>query len=111
MPDFPQGERIPGENPSVAAIPYAPNVLAKAPPPLFSQGAGSAGHFHPLAHEGELPHNVRERSAERRGHNSTPCGARPVRWAFTSRRSTAAFFLRPRDRLLKRTGAPFTESP
>ena len=28
-----------------------------------------------------------------------------------SRRPAAAFFLRPRDRLLKRTGAPFTESP
>ena len=42
--------------------------MAKAPPPLFSQGAGSAGHFRPLAHEGRSPlTNVRERSAERRG--------------------------------------------
>src|SRR5947208_9354690 len=49
-----------------------------------------------------LPHE-REGSGAPKGAGNidTPCGARPVRWAFTSRRSTAAFFLRPRDRLLK----------
>ena len=78
------------------------NEGAKAPPPLFSQGAGSAGYFHPLAHEGRAPSQCE--GAERRKARVilvTPCGARPVRWAFTSRRSTAAFFLSPRDCLLK----------
>src|SRR5947209_14230323 len=66
---------------------------AKAPPPLFSQGAGSAGHFHPLAHEGRTLLHKREGSGAPKGAGNidTPCGARPVRWAFTSRRSTAAF--------------------
>ena len=37
----------------------------KAPPPLFAQGAGSAGHFHPLIHEGECS-LTKVRGAERR---------------------------------------------
>src|SRR5256885_14464679 len=78
------------------------NEGAKAPPPLFSQGAGSAGHFHPLDPRGGMLPHEREGSGAPKGAGNidTPCGARPVRWAFTSRRSTAAFFLRPRDRLL-----------
>ena len=38
---------------------------AKAPPPLFSQGAGCAGISHPLAHEGKCSLTKRE-GAERR---------------------------------------------
>ena len=46
----------------------APSETAKAPPPLFSQGAGSAGHSIPSLREGTCSlTNVRERSAERRG--------------------------------------------
>ena len=32
-----------------------PTLKNKAPPPLFSQGAGRAGHFHPLGSRGENP--------------------------------------------------------
>src|SRR3954449_11406544 len=53
---------------------------AKASPPLFSQGAGSAGHFHPPRSRGECSlTNVR--GAERRKArvtSQTPCGARPM---------------------------------
>src|SRR4029079_11117193 len=75
MPDCPQGERISGK---IRLLPqfftrYGLSLLplalagcpihisnnrrtnAKAPPPLFSQGAGSAGHFHPLGSGGEAP--------------------------------------------------------
>ena len=52
----------------------------KAPPPLFSQGAGCAGISIPSAHEGNAPsRNVR--GAERRKARvtfQTPCGARPM---------------------------------
>src|SRR4029078_6781529 len=51
----------------------------KAPPPLFSQGAGSTGHFHPLAHEGECSLTKRGGSGAPKGAGNidTPCGARP----------------------------------
>jgi hypothetical protein len=94
---------------------------AKAPPPLFSQGAGSAGHFHPLGSRGEVSlTNVRERSAERRWCGTPHPVARPydragpssgrelpVRDADrrASRRSTAAFSFDLETAFWKRTGA------
>ena len=78
----------------------------KAPPPLFSQGAGSAGGFHPLIHEGECS-LAKARGAERRKARVTIHALRrtPVRRAFTSQRSTAAFSLSPETAFWERTGA------
>jgi hypothetical protein len=85
----------------------------KASPPLFSQGAGSAGHFHPLAHEGRAPsQNVR--GAERRKARvtfQTPCGARPMTLGVRLAALHCGVFLRPRDRLLETDRGGHTERP
>src|SRR3954451_22201240 len=69
--------------------------------PCSRKARGAPAFPVPSLIRGMLPHK-REGSGAPKGAGNidTPCGARPVRWAFTSRRSTAAFFLRPRDRLL-----------
>src|SRR4029079_16493609 len=49
---------------------------SKAPPPLFSQGAGSAGHFHPLSSRRESSLNKREGAERRKAlvRNAAPRG-------------------------------------
>src|SRR4029079_7433938 len=96
MPDCPQGERISGK---IRLLPqfftrYGLSLLplalagcpihisnnrrtdAKAPPPLFSQGAGSAGHFHPLGSRGEVSLTKREGAERRKAlvRNAAPRG-------------------------------------
>ena len=61
----------------------AKRKIAKAPPPLFSQGAGCAGISFPLGSRGEVSlTNVRERSADRRWcgtpHPVARLAAKPV---------------------------------
>ena len=53
---------------------------AKASPPLFSQGAGSAGISHPLGSRGECSLTKGEGSGAPKGAGNiqTPCGARPM---------------------------------
>ena len=85
--------------------------MAKAPPPLFSQGAGSAGISIPSAHEGECSLTKGEGSGAPKGAGNisnalrrtpndvgrSPRGA-PLR----------RFSLDPGTAFWKRTGAPFT---
>src|SRR2546421_9151921 len=75
----------------------------KAPPPLFSQGAGSAGISIPSSHEGNAP-SPKVRGAERRKArvaSQTPCGARPITLGVHLAALHCGVFLRPRDRLLE----------
>src|SRR5882724_10510546 len=81
--------------------------MAKASPPLFSQGAGSAGISIPSLTRGKAP-SPNVRGAERRKARvdiSTPCGARPMTLGVRLAALHCGVFLRPRDRLLKTAGA------
>jgi len=131
MPDCPQGERIPGENPPVTAIPYAQRAfllpLALAIHMSNSRRAKNPKLRRPCSRKARgapafpCSPNVRERSAERRWcgtpHPVGPPRGRagpssgrelPVhdadRRAF--RRSTAAFSFVLGTAFWKRTGAP-----
>src|SRR4051794_5591947 len=80
--------------------------------PCFRKARGAPGFPIPSLTRGMLPHKCEGSGAPKgAGNIDTPCGARPVRWAFTSRRSTAAFSLDLETAFCERTGAAFTERP
>ena len=80
--------------------------------PCSRKARGAPGISIPSLTRGELPLKCEGSGAPKgAGHIDTPCGARPVRWAFTSRRSTSAFSLDLETAFCERTGAARRTTP
>src|SRR5207302_374418 len=78
-------------------------ITVKAPPPLFSQGAGSAGISIPSAHEGECSLTKCEGSGAPKGAGNISNALRrtPIALGVHLAALHCGVFLRPRDRLLE----------